>query len=90
MQVVENVRVSGKVVEIRRGVLEIADDSGESFSLRFSVRDDGAVQLSGNQLLRGPDTTIAVAGTIKTDSLKKGMYVAVSYTHLTLPTKRIV
>jgi len=75
VQIVENIRLSGSVEELRRGVLRVANESGETRALRFSVRDDGAVQLSGNQLLRGPDTTIAISGELDADSLKKGMYV---------------
>ena len=72
---VKDVRLSGTVADVRRGVLDVTDESGKVWPLRFSVREDAAVQLSSNRLLKSPKTSFSIGGELQSQSLQKGVYV---------------
>ncbi len=64
---------AGKIKAIADGMIAITDETGKSWSMKISRREDGAVSLGGARVLvKIPATIIKVTGTLGTESLAKG------------------
>ncbi len=63
---------SGNIKAIADGMVAITDETGKSWRMKISRREDGAVSLGGARVLVKSPATIKVTGTLEIESLAKG------------------